>query len=80
MTTKERIIEADPLRRIAVSRQFRTSNQIRRSVNIRTGRSVARSTSTIDTGLEATDIAIADVFMKAERAKQSIKDKGRRTP
>ena len=80
MTTKARIIEADPLRRIAVSRQFRTSNQIRRSANIRTGRSVARSTSTIDTGLEAADIAIADVFMKAERAKQSIKDKVRRTP
>ena len=63
-----------------MSRQFRTSNQIRRSANIRSGRSVARSTSTIDTGLEAADIAIADVFMKAERAKQSIKDKGRRTP
>ena len=62
-----------------MSRQFRTSDQIRRSANIRTGRSVARSTGAVDTGLEAADIAIADVFMKAERAKQSIKDKVRRT-
>jgi len=61
-----------------MSQRFRTSNQIRRSRNIRTGRSVTRSTSASDTTLEAVDIAIADVMVNAKRAEQTIRDKARK--
>ncbi|MEI6363181.1 MAG: hypothetical protein WCP95_13710 [Actinomycetes bacterium] len=54
---------------------IRTSSQVRRSANIRTSRSVARSTSGVDLRLEEIARAVADLNMKAKRAEQDVKDR-----
>lgn len=54
--------------------RIRTSDHIRKSANVRTGRTVTRSTGSSDAPRESIDNAIADVVMNAKRAEQAIRE------
>ncbi len=57
----------------------RTSDQIRRSKSLRTGRSAPRTIGRSGAKSESAVIAIADIVMKAKRAEHDVKDTARRS-